>query len=703
MSSNEYITVKLEDDGEAVIIEGMQIEKAENEPSIPKLLPAEQNSQAESQQHYIAQVVYGFDGSSVVNGPMITQVAHPAREQDEAHCTEEVGYNFMPKRRRVSSALGNSLNPPQLRTRETEYESNGDVVYEYETDYECASEASYNGEQQRTLTEILNYCQVMYEAIQKLDKKFDSLQRKVMEVQHVQMKPVFLKPRTVELSQRSSHPIPLGKMRLQKPTEREARFHLSPSVRRTHGAPLRVRIQKNCTGVKSIRSSPNSESQQPQFNTPGRQSPPLPTIVSTHSLRPPSVQYSVPSRAPDIAQMATILDTSLKSSAVSTGSPLRHTIADTAFREKESASVDHVPSPEAGFPEPPSACEQLCSESSNMSLECIGDPKRNVKVPGNFLMKARQKTKAKYAARYLIRVLFTKETLLCSSVLGDSTRDLKPLDPNKIAAMREFLAVTFPTYDLSEDGRDWKTCVTNLNAMLRSMRNETRKVAERTDGNKKVPVDQGTSICVELDSDGEDSAPTVVQVPQQTTPPPSAPVTSGAVPGSSPGQPWEQDCVSVPACDKQQNVEPMEFLGKRWRNILLPFSVLYVAKRKSRPELAARYLIRHLFPEDVLVKSNVYGNPERGVAPLDFNKINALRDFLEETYQSFDLNESGYDWRACVAAINSTIRSLRHDQKKGLMGARKRQQPEYKLEIKPPGSSLSQENTGGNNTINLLD
>lgn len=69
----------------------------------------------------------------------------------------------------------------------------------------------------------------------------------------------------------------------------------------------------------------------------------------------------------------------------------------------------------------------------------------------------------------------------------------------------------------------------------------------------------------------------------------------------------------------------LEPLGSPWRNIRLPFSVLYVAKGKPRPELSARYLIRHMFPEDVLVKSNVYGSADRGMSPLDSNKINALR------------------------------------------------------------------------------
>lgn len=70
---------------------------------------------------------------------------------------------------------------------------------------------------------------------------------------------------------------------------------------------------------------------------------------------------------------------------------------------------------------------------------------------------------------------------------------------------------------------------------------------------------------------------------------------------------------------------PLEHLGSPSRNVQLPFSVIYVAKGKTRPELSARYLIRHMFPENVLVKSNVYGSFDRGMSPLDSNKINALR------------------------------------------------------------------------------
>lgn len=56
----------------------------------------------------------------------------------------------------------------------------------------------------------------------------------------------------------------------------------------------------------------------------------------------------------------------------------------------------------------------------------------------------------------------------------------------------------------------------------------------------------------------------------------------------------------------------------------VPESALIAAHMRKRPELMARYLIKFIFPEDVLVRSNVYG-ARTGMDPLDHNKISALR------------------------------------------------------------------------------
>ncbi|NXV46625.1 BEND2 protein, partial [Uria aalge] len=440
-------------------------------------------------------------------------------------------------------------------------------------------------------------CQAMYDAIQKLDKKFDLLHRKVSEMQHTRLKPLLLKPVIIRVALQNGH------------------------------------VQVNST-IKHVQQSLQLESQQPVH----RQSPPLPTIVSTHSLHS---SYTSNNGMPDLSPQSNLVAGVVESTVNIASSP----VASTSMPAPSETSMGNNAYSFLFF----NNLLGFFNLFVCFTEEFVGDPVRNVKVLGNYLMKARQKTKPKYAARYLVRVLFPKETLLCS-IMGVSARGRRTLDPNKIAAIREFLATNFPNYDLSEHGKDWKTCITNVNAMIRCLRSETKInpvscLKETAEGKEIAAVAPDTSHCVDLnyneDSEGNSQN--------------SQKMTSSIT-----------DTLQNSGLDKLPDA--FQLLGSPWRNVQLPFSVIYVAKGKSRPELSARYLIRHMFTEDVLVKSNVYGNLERGMNPLDCNRINALRDFLQENYPSFDLKETGYDWKACVAAINSTIRSLRHDHKKATIG-----------------------------------
>ncbi|KFV01120.1 BEN domain-containing protein 2, partial [Tauraco erythrolophus] len=392
-------------------------------------------------------------------------------------------------------------------------------------------------------------CQAMYDAIQKLDKKFDLLHQKVSEMQHTRVKPLLLKPVIIRVALQNGH------------------------------------AQVNST-VKHVPQSLQLESQHPVC----RQSPPLPTIVSTHSLHS---SYTATNRMPDLSPQPNLVASVVDSTVNIASSPV-------------ASSSMPAPSETVTF--------FCCFKCFCFTKEFVGDPLRNVKVLGNYLMKAQQKTKPKYAARYLVRVLFPKETLLCS-VMGASARGRRTLDPNKIAAVREFLATNFPNYDLSEHGKDWKTCITNVNAMIRCLRSET----------KRNPVSclkviiylvLNTSHCVDLNYN-EDSEGNSQNSQKMTS------STTDTLQNS--GLDKFPEAFHALSVKKPQSLEPMEFLGSPLRNVQLPFSVIYVAKGKSRPELSARYLIRHMFTEDVLVKSNVYGYLERGMSPLDCNRINALR------------------------------------------------------------------------------
>ncbi|KAM9036520.1 BEN domain-containing protein 2 [Sarcophilus harrisii] len=596
---------------------------------------------------------------SVLGNQIVSQIKHPCEIKRSGHNREETEFLVLHKRRRIASSLENNT----MNAQEPDYEDRGSIVYEYEPDYECGSitsEASYTGNYQKTLMEVLNYCQAMYDAIQKLDKKFDLLHGKVSEMQHTRMKPLLLKPRPIGFTYRSSNHVPVGKIRVQKPVERKSSIQISLSGQEGHSPSLAVVLPQNHAQTNSVGKSLQTplkiESQQQDL----RQSPPLPTIVSTRSLYQPFT--GIVNKIPDLSLQNKLVNTVVENTIpAAKSSPVITTMTPTKPEDCLGRNTIMTGYP---FSQESTILSQELHPSSiciNPSFEYIGDPKRNVKVLGTYLMKARQKTKPKYAARYLVRVLFPKETLLCS-IMGVSTRGRRILDPNKVAAIREFLATHFPNYDLSEYGRDWKTCITNVNAMIRCLCREAKIRPEKSENKDILPVTSEQSVCIDMnynDKGGEVSSQVSQKVPA---------LGRNGIQSSLWDSNSSPEVPQVSSSKKLPSLEPMQLLGYPWRNVQLPFSVIYVAKGKSRPELSARYLIRHLFTEEVLVKSNVYGSLERGMCPLDCNRIHALRDFLQENYPSYDLTETGYDWKACVAAINSTIRSLRHDHKKATRG-----------------------------------
>ncbi|XP_061855245.1 BEN domain-containing protein 2 isoform X2 [Colius striatus] len=685
MSAEGYVSVNVEDDVEALIID-----HGENGLCTQSCVSMKQNS-------HVTQLAYGSEGLSMLADRVVSQMSHSANMQRRnGQSPDNVDFVFSPnKRKRLAPTL---VGQNVMRTREGDYEDSDSVVYEYEPDYEYGSvvseasytEASYAGDQQKILMEVLGYCQAMYDAIQKLDKKFDLLHRKVSEMQHTRVKPLLLKPKPVGFAYRSSSHLPQGKIRVQKPMERESSLHFSSPALGRHSPVIRVALQNGCVQVnptvKHVQQSLPLESQQAVH----RQSPPLPTIVSTHSLHS---AYTANNRMPDLSPQSNLVAGVVESTVNIGSSPVASSSmpAPPETSMGNNAVVVNYRNPSGSV----NISNELPSSSVSIhpSFEFLGDPVRNVKVLGNYLMKARQKTKPKYAARYLVRVLFPKETLLCS-IMGVSARGRRTLDPNKIAAVREFLATNFPNYDLTEHGKDWKTCITNVNAMIRCLRSETKKNPETAEGKEKMADAPDTSHCVDFnnDADGDVSSQNINKMTSSTT---------DTLQNS--GLDKFPEAFYTPLVKKTQSLEPMELLGSPWRNVQLPFSVIYVAKGKSRPELSARYLIRHLFTEDVLVKSNVYGNLERGMRPLDCNRINALRDFLQENYPSFDLKETGFDWKACVAAINSSIRSLRHDHKKATVGIRRRISAPPMLSAKSPPQSPTSVKPFESDTINLTD
>ncbi|XP_026951541.1 sex comb on midleg-like protein 1 isoform X1 [Sagmatias obliquidens] len=82
-----------------------------------------------------------------------------------------------------------------IRTRISTYDDDNTVLYAYEpnTAYfnnqgSVVSNTSCNEEQQKTILNVLTHCQVIYDAIQKLDKKLDVVHAKVRKIKHFRVK-----------------------------------------------------------------------------------------------------------------------------------------------------------------------------------------------------------------------------------------------------------------------------------------------------------------------------------------------------------------------------------------------------------------------------------------------------------------------------------------------------------------------------------
>uniref|UniRef100_A0A4X1UZM6 BEN domain-containing protein n=1 Tax=Sus scrofa TaxID=9823 RepID=A0A4X1UZM6_PIG len=323
--------------------------------------------------------------------------------------------------------------------------------------------------------------------------------------------------------------------------------------------------------------------------------------------------------------------------------------------------------------------ENVNSQDSSSSSFCIpsnfgylGDPKRNVRILDIHLMTTQKKATPKHAACYLISILFSKEMLMSSSV-GVTSQGRQPLDPNKMAAIREHLAAIFPNHDLRECGKDWQACISDINSLIGHLCSEAKRTT-KTVHNNKEPPNRGAPKCADShdkrDGDGGSQLPRRAAFSERGENENSQ-QNSSVLP---------EEIKELSTDNSTVSYETLEYFGNPWRNIWMPKSVLNTAKKKSRPELSARYLIQNLFTEEVLIKSNIFGSLGRGMCACSANKINALREFLQDIYPTCDLSEAGYDWKLCVTAINSCIRSLRYDFKKSTP----KSQP-------PPAATLSTE------------
>uniref|UniRef100_A0A8C5LRK2 BEN domain-containing protein n=1 Tax=Leptobrachium leishanense TaxID=445787 RepID=A0A8C5LRK2_9ANUR len=563
-ATNEFRSLKMEEvddsDDEPVLIESSSDVGVLNCLPRRTMLPVEHTSRRRDENRYATPIEYEGDGVSSMNSSGITHLKQVSNIQSDIDNMEEMGYSFSHKRKRSSSVL---TNPIGIRSQE--YDNSANAMYDYDAEYDAGSvisDVSYGGDQQRVLTEVLNYCQAMYDIVQKLDKKMDFLQRKVSDLHHVRSR-----PRPPVFPHRSPHHLGQGRIRLHRLNQRVLSAQMQSPPQRPQQPPLRMKLERNvCLQPTSliIPATPLSHPVEPQASL----SPPLPTIISTHSLQPSlsvsDMQHKLPENVVEILPESSCISASV--SAQLAPPLIRQSTPEASFKEEDLPSISCVSSPGSII-----FCEELATSSvpSDPEYDFLGDPFRNIKIPVSFLMKARQKTKPKNAARYLFRVVFNKETLIDCS-MESNTQALNSLDDNKVSAIREFLGTTFRDCDLREFGKDWKACVTHITSMIRTLQAEAKAVTVNGYPNQTTSQKAEESICVDSDGNEDERFSASVVIPQETANPatsqPNVIATTIVIQQGNNNQHLEPILPGLST--KQPPLDPLEYFGDPSRNRL---------------------------------------------------------------------------------------------------------------------------------------
>ncbi|XP_077745792.1 sex comb on midleg-like protein 1 isoform X1 [Canis aureus] len=187
-----------------------------------------------------------------------------------------------------------------IRTRIPAYDDDNTVLYAYEpnTAYinnqeNVMSETSYNEEQQKTVLDVLTHCQVIYDAIQNLDKKFDVIHGKVSKIHRFRAKALWQNRKPLGYAYKNysyllSRKIKFQKMRKKEPPSSfsypESYSPTMPVERPTSGSPPNIIGSPYRSEVGSPEQDRESFLQEQEPNL--SQSPPPTTIYSSHSFQP---------------------------------------------------------------------------------------------------------------------------------------------------------------------------------------------------------------------------------------------------------------------------------------------------------------------------------------------------------------------------------------------------------------------------------
>ncbi|KAJ8255941.1 hypothetical protein COCON_G00198050 [Conger conger] len=287
-----------------------------------------------------------------------------------------------------------------------------------------------------TLFEVLNLCQFMCTAIQRLEEKIDSLQPNSSYMQESHLN--FPIPEEV-----SWHRMAHSSAWAKPPPSRGSRFGLS-----------RLNVLSSPSHV------PPPDDKPPPFHTPparrGR-----PRFPQSNVTRQPA--------HPAAPQLDRLTPGRTKQG----GRKPRGRARGRVFAAPPSgiAVVDVLPVnvPLMG----PSSTGNVKDEQ----LVLIGSSSRKVRISTSEYLKAFKESDPQGAMAVMLRAVFTDMVLAHSWVTWNRSGGIMQLDPNKIEAIREWLAEMFPKHDLDVRGVDWATCLGVISSVTKMLRTRMEQQA----------------------------------------------------------------------------------------------------------------------------------------------------------------------------------------------------------------------------------
>ncbi|KTG07228.1 hypothetical protein cypCar_00035597 [Cyprinus carpio] len=105
----------------------------------------------------------------------------------------------------------------------------------------------------------------------------------------------------------------------------------------------------------------------------------------------------------------------------------------------------------------------------------IGSPLRKVWIPLSVYKEVFKQVDPQKAVVPVLHALFPISTLSCSAVTGNPAKGIQQLNPNKIEALREFLAEMFPQFDVGVRGVSWAQCLGVINNITKDLNKKAEK------------------------------------------------------------------------------------------------------------------------------------------------------------------------------------------------------------------------------------